>query len=144
MVDVSKLFNPQSFLTAIKQVCAAPCMGQQLRLSLKRSAAGCQSVNLELDRLHVFTEARPRSGAAEAAALAFVGGHKAFGPKDGRQPGARRGLCHGNAPPKSNCSCPSLSRLWSSKALACMPVSCSVFGLALQVTIGLKAQDHAA
>ncbi|CAK9071825.1 unnamed protein product [Durusdinium trenchii] len=38
VVDVSKLFNPQSFLTAIKQVC-------------------CQNQKLELDRLHVFTEA---------------------------------------------------------------------------------------
>lgn len=37
VVDVSKLFNPQSFLTAIKQVC-------------------CQQQKLELDKLQVFTE----------------------------------------------------------------------------------------
>jgi len=41
VVDVSKLFNPQSFLTAIKQLC-------------------CQTQNLELDRLHVFTEVTKR------------------------------------------------------------------------------------
>lgn len=41
VVDVSKLFNPQSFLTAIKQVC-------------------CQNQKLELDRLHVFTEVTKR------------------------------------------------------------------------------------
>jgi len=41
VVDVSKLFNPQSFLTAIKQVC-------------------CQTQNLELDKLQVFTEVTKR------------------------------------------------------------------------------------
>eukprot|EP00404_Azadinium_spinosum_P058026 CAMPEP_0180732004 /NCGR_PEP_ID=MMETSP1038_2-20121128/21442_1 /TAXON_ID=632150 /ORGANISM="Azadinium spinosum, Strain 3D9" /LENGTH=688 /DNA_ID=CAMNT_0022764843 /DNA_START=27 /DNA_END=2093 /DNA_ORIENTATION=+ len=37
VVDISRLFNPQSFLTAIKQLC-------------------CQQQGLELDRLQVFTE----------------------------------------------------------------------------------------
>uniref|UniRef100_A0A7S2M8B7 Dynein heavy chain C-terminal domain-containing protein n=1 Tax=Zooxanthella nutricula TaxID=1333877 RepID=A0A7S2M8B7_9DINO len=37
VVDISKLFNPQSFLTAIKQLC-------------------CQNQGLELDKLQVFTE----------------------------------------------------------------------------------------
>merc|ERR1719267_182432 len=37
VVDISRLFNPQSFLTAIKQLC-------------------CQTQMLELDRLQVFTE----------------------------------------------------------------------------------------
>merc|ERR1719468_1429945 len=37
IVDISKLFNPQSFLTAIKQLC-------------------CQNQKLELDKLQVFTE----------------------------------------------------------------------------------------
>merc|ERR1719412_1887409 len=37
VVDISKLFNPQSFLTAIKQLC-------------------CQMQGLELDKLQVFTE----------------------------------------------------------------------------------------
>jgi len=37
VVDISKLFNPQSFLTAIKQLC-------------------CQNQKLELDKLQVFTE----------------------------------------------------------------------------------------
>jgi len=37
VVDVAKLFNPQSFLTAIKQLC-------------------CQNQGLELDKLQVFTE----------------------------------------------------------------------------------------
>eukprot|EP00927_Polykrikos_kofoidii_P060882 TRINITY_DN55787_c0_g1_i1.p1 TRINITY_DN55787_c0_g1~~TRINITY_DN55787_c0_g1_i1.p1 ORF type:complete len:1359 (-),score=233.84 TRINITY_DN55787_c0_g1_i1:102-4157(-) len=41
VVDLSKLFNPQSFLTAIKQVC-------------------CQLDQLELDKLHVFTEVTKR------------------------------------------------------------------------------------
>lgn len=41
VIDVSKLFNPQSFLTAIKQVC-------------------CQNQKLELDRLHVYTEVTKR------------------------------------------------------------------------------------
>jgi len=41
VVDVSKLFNPQSFLTAIKQVC-------------------CQQQHLELDKLQVFTEVTKR------------------------------------------------------------------------------------
>ena len=37
VVDISKLFNPQSYLTAIKQIC-------------------CQNQGLELDKLQVFTE----------------------------------------------------------------------------------------
>jgi len=37
VVDISRLFNPQSFLTAIKQLC-------------------CQNQKLELDKLQVFTE----------------------------------------------------------------------------------------
>merc|ERR1719433_1807661 len=37
VVDIAKLFNPQSFLTAIKQLC-------------------CQTQGLELDKLQVFTE----------------------------------------------------------------------------------------
>jgi dynein heavy chain len=41
VVDVSKLFNPQSFLTAIKQLC-------------------CQQQKLELDKLQVFTEVTKR------------------------------------------------------------------------------------
>jgi len=41
VVDVSKLFNPQSFLTAIKQVC-------------------CQQQKFELDKLQVFTEVTKR------------------------------------------------------------------------------------
>jgi len=40
-VDVSKLFSPQSFLTAIKQVC-------------------CQTQSAELDKLQVFTEVTKR------------------------------------------------------------------------------------
>merc|ERR1719487_3036435 len=41
VVDVSKLFNPQSFLTAVKQLC-------------------CQQQRLELDKLQVFTEVTKR------------------------------------------------------------------------------------
>jgi len=41
VVDVSKFFNPQSFLTAIKQLC-------------------CQQQQLELDKLNVFTEVTKR------------------------------------------------------------------------------------
>merc|ERR1719482_1489994 len=41
VVDVSKLFNPQSFLTAIKQLC-------------------CQQQQLELDKLEVYTEVTKR------------------------------------------------------------------------------------
>merc|ERR1739844_44538 len=41
VVDVSRLFNPQSFLTAIKQLC-------------------CQSQGLELDKLQVFTDVTKR------------------------------------------------------------------------------------
>jgi len=41
VVDLSKLFNPQSFLTAIKQVC-------------------CQQANAELDKLQVLTEVTKR------------------------------------------------------------------------------------
>ncbi|CAE7559140.1 unnamed protein product, partial [Symbiodinium sp. CCMP2456] len=56
VVDVSKLFNPQSFLTAIKQVC-------------------CQSVNLELDRLHVFTEVTKRLDPKMVDSLAREGAY---------------------------------------------------------------------
>lgn len=59
VVDISKLFNPQSFLTAIKQLC-------------------CQQQQLELDKLQVFTEVTKRADAksVEAAARdgAFVTG----------------------------------------------------------------------
>lgn len=41
VVDIAKLFNPQSFLTAIKQLC-------------------CQQQQLELDKLQVFTEVTKR------------------------------------------------------------------------------------
>merc|ERR1719253_1227310 len=41
VVDVAKLFNPQSFLTAIKQLC-------------------CQNQGLELDKLQVFTEVQKK------------------------------------------------------------------------------------
>lgn len=41
VVDLSRLFNPQSFLTAIKQVC-------------------CQQQHLELDKLQVFTDVTKR------------------------------------------------------------------------------------
>jgi len=41
VTDISKFFNPQSFLTAIKQVC-------------------CQQQSLELDKLHVFTDVTKR------------------------------------------------------------------------------------
>lgn len=41
VVDISRLFNPQSFLTAIKQLC-------------------CQMQGLELDKLQVFTEVTKR------------------------------------------------------------------------------------
>merc|ERR1719221_2313667 len=41
VVDIAKLFNPQSFLTAIKQLC-------------------CQQQGLELDKLQVFTEVTKR------------------------------------------------------------------------------------
>merc|ERR1719222_1870830 len=41
VVDISKLFNPQSFLTAIKQLC-------------------CQNQGLELDKLQVFTDVTKR------------------------------------------------------------------------------------
>merc|ERR1719277_1726536 len=41
VVDIAKLFNPQSFLTAIKQLC-------------------CQQQQLELDKLDVFTEVTKR------------------------------------------------------------------------------------
>jgi len=58
VVDISKLFNPQSFLTAIKQLT-------------------CQQQQLELDKLQVFTEVTKRDAKAiEAAARdgAFVAG----------------------------------------------------------------------
>jgi len=54
VVDVSKLFNPQSFLTAIKQLC-------------------CQTQNLELDRLHVFTEVTKRLDPKSVDTLAREG-----------------------------------------------------------------------
>merc|ERR1712054_675853 len=44
-VDVAKLFNPQSFLTAIKQLC-------------------CQQQQLELNKLQVFTEGTKRDAKA--------------------------------------------------------------------------------
>ncbi|CAE7514107.1 ODA4 [Symbiodinium pilosum] len=56
VVDVSKLFNPQSFLTAIKQVC-------------------CQNVKLELDRLHVFTEVTKRLDPKTVDSLAREGAY---------------------------------------------------------------------
>merc|ERR1719221_954242 len=45
VVDISRLFNPQSFLTAIKQLC-------------------CQTQGLELDKLQVFTEVTKKTTAA--------------------------------------------------------------------------------
>merc|ERR1719420_1329994 len=58
VVDVAKLFNPQSFLTAIKQLC-------------------CQQQQLELDKLQVFTEVTKRDAKSVDAAArdgAFVSG----------------------------------------------------------------------
>eukprot|EP00928_Gymnodinium_smaydae_P023763 TRINITY_DN1947_c0_g1_i2.p1 TRINITY_DN1947_c0_g1~~TRINITY_DN1947_c0_g1_i2.p1 ORF type:complete len:4562 (+),score=1174.36 TRINITY_DN1947_c0_g1_i2:66-13751(+) len=59
VVDVSKLFNPQSFLTAIKQLC-------------------CQLQGLELDKLQVFTDVTkkldPKQIEAAAKDGAFVTG----------------------------------------------------------------------
>merc|ERR1719335_1660613 len=58
VVDISKLFNPQSFLTAIKQIC-------------------CQQQQLELDKLQVFTEVTKRDAKGIDAAArdgAFVSG----------------------------------------------------------------------
>jgi len=58
VVDISKLFNPQSFLTAIKQLC-------------------CQQQQLELDKLQVFTEVTKRDAKGVDAAArdgAFVSG----------------------------------------------------------------------
>jgi dynein heavy chain len=58
VVDISKLFNPQSFLTAIKQLC-------------------CQQQSLELDKLQVFTEVTKREAKQVDAAArdgAFVSG----------------------------------------------------------------------
>jgi len=49
VVDISKLFNPQSFLTAIKQLC-------------------CQQQQLELDKLQVFTEVTKRDAKSVDAA----------------------------------------------------------------------------
>jgi len=49
VVDISRLFNPQSFLTAIKQLC-------------------CQSQGLELDKLQVFTEVTKREKQVDSAA----------------------------------------------------------------------------
>eukprot|EP00931_Biecheleriopsis_adriatica_P003888 TRINITY_DN10563_c0_g2_i1.p1 TRINITY_DN10563_c0_g2~~TRINITY_DN10563_c0_g2_i1.p1 ORF type:complete len:2985 (-),score=661.93 TRINITY_DN10563_c0_g2_i1:306-8801(-) len=54
VLDVSKLFNPQSFLTAIKQIC-------------------CQSQYLELDRLSVFTEVTKRLDPKAVDSLAREG-----------------------------------------------------------------------
>merc|ERR1719230_1958746 len=56
VVDVAKLFNPQSFLTAIKQLC-------------------CQQNKLELDKLQVFTEVtkrEPKQVESHAREGAFV------------------------------------------------------------------------
>merc|ERR1712054_497729 len=53
-VDVAKLFNPQSFLTAIKQLC-------------------CQQQQLELDKLQVFTEVTKRAEAKQVDAVAREG-----------------------------------------------------------------------
>merc|ERR1719453_295338 len=58
VTDVAKLFNPQSFLTAIKQLC-------------------CQQNQLELDKLQVFTEVTKRDAKGVDAAArdgAFVTG----------------------------------------------------------------------
>lgn len=58
VVDISKLFNPQSFLTAIQQIC-------------------CQQQQLELDKLQVFTEVTKRDAKGIDAAArdgAFVSG----------------------------------------------------------------------
>merc|ERR1740139_1675192 len=58
VVDISKLFNPQSFLTAIKQLC-------------------CQQQQLELDKLQVFTEVtkrEPRQIEGAARDGAYVSG----------------------------------------------------------------------
>lgn len=49
VVDISRLFNPQSFLTAIKQLC-------------------CQQQQLELDKLQVFTEVTKRDAKGVDAA----------------------------------------------------------------------------
>merc|ERR1719183_1966622 len=49
VVDISRLFNPQSFLTAIKQLC-------------------CQSQGLELDKLQVFTDVTKRDAKQVEAA----------------------------------------------------------------------------
>jgi len=56
VIDVSKLFNPQSFLTAIKQVC-------------------CQNMKLELDRLQVFTEVTKRLDPKMVDSLAREGAY---------------------------------------------------------------------
>ncbi|CAE8597984.1 unnamed protein product [Polarella glacialis] len=58
VVDISRLFNPQSFLTAIKQLC-------------------CQTQGLELDKLQVFTDVtkrEPKQVDAAAKDGAFVTG----------------------------------------------------------------------
>jgi len=58
VVDISKLFNPQSFLTAIMQLC-------------------CQQQQLELNKLQVFTEVTKRDAKGIDAAAregAFVSG----------------------------------------------------------------------
>merc|ERR1740127_86549 len=58
VVDIARLFNPQSFLTAIKQLC-------------------CQQQSLELDKLQVFTEVTKREAKQVDAAArdgAFVTG----------------------------------------------------------------------
>merc|ERR1719197_1665123 len=58
VVDISRLFNPQSFLTAIKQLC-------------------CQNQGLELDKLQVFTDVtkkEPKQVDAFSKEGAFVSG----------------------------------------------------------------------
>ena len=58
MVDISKLFNPQSYLTAIKQIC-------------------CQDTGAELDKLQVFTDVtkkEPKQIEASCKDGAYVSG----------------------------------------------------------------------
>ena len=58
VVDISKLFNPQSYLTAIKQIC-------------------CQDTGAELDKLQVFTDVtkkEPKQIEASCKDGAYVSG----------------------------------------------------------------------